>query len=234
MLKKSVELRFLSGGTIINIRDVTACRRLDSSESVNTNILREGSMGKNPPSCPVMKQETNEMRVWYDYCWVFTVRLVTPRQQLQNKSMCRYREGSTTPVVCNDTINYIILMTGLKACESMVIHHSWIQVMGYADLPSTAILLIRWNFNGSAHLKDKNTSRLLLNQRCFYPCKGFLQFVSWSWRCPSPRKGFFSFTPVARKCLHFTFSKGLICSNLHVSYLYCMPCPVYTVLADVW
>ena len=46
MLKKSVELHFLSGGTIINTRDVTACRRLDSSESVNTNILREGSMGK--------------------------------------------------------------------------------------------------------------------------------------------------------------------------------------------
>lgn len=111
--KKSVELHFLSAGTIINIHDLTACRRLDSSESVNTNILCEGSMGKNPPSCPVMKRETNEMRVRYDYCWVFTARLVTPRQQLHNKSMRRYREGSTTPVVCNDTINHIILMTGL-------------------------------------------------------------------------------------------------------------------------
>lgn len=28
--KKSVELHFLSAGTIINIRDLTACRRLDS------------------------------------------------------------------------------------------------------------------------------------------------------------------------------------------------------------
>ena len=97
--------------------------------------------------------------------------------------------------------------------------------MGCADLPSTAILLIRWHFKGSPRPKHKST-------RCALLIRSMQRFSSVL--CPEAGDAHLqekvvlvsSQSPENVCILHF--SKGLIRSNLHVSYIHCMPRHIYS------